>query len=247
MIYPFSIINRIRSKRKIWIQGDNGAGKTALALDIAKVFLEDNFRLVSNLNCVWNDDLPMELDTNLQLNVVCILDESGVYMRTKESIRLVMGAARKLNAYFLMPSSEAPHEDLWSAYIEPHERLNQWLVVPLFGQYFYDNYFKVWKYVTFHPKKGFQESIFFQFHPKAFYYLYSTLSFGTSPEDILSLFQQSLEQQNKLLGNENMVKFQDLATKRSGVGESSSFASQQVATYQAESQRRIQSSRFGRK
>lgn len=244
MIYPYSIINRIKSRRKIWIQGDNGAGKTALALDIARVFLESNFRLISNLNCVWNDPLPMPLDDNLQLNVVVILDESGVYMRTKESIRLVMGAARKLNAYFLMPSSEAPHEDLWSAYIEPHERLNQWFVIPFFGQYFYDNYFKIWKYVTFHPKKGFQENIFFQFHPKAFYYLYSTLSFGTSPEDILSQFQTSLEHQNKLLGNSDMVKFYDLATKRTGAADSASFFSQQLTTYQAESQRRIQPSRF---
>src|SRR5690606_4363830 len=129
-------------------------------------------------NCVWNEQIPVELDTNYMLNSVVILDEAGTFMRSKESIRHIMGFAGKLNCVFLMPSTEAPHEDLWGAYIEPHGLLNEKFVIPFFGFSFYRDYFKIWKMVTFDPKTGFKTSLFFQVHPKAYYYLYSTLSIG---------------------------------------------------------------------
>lgn len=247
MIIPFSIINRIHSRKVMWITGENRSGKTALALDVAKYYLRSNFRLISNLNCVWNETLPVELDNNLMLNAVVILDEAGVSIRTKESIRYIMGAKGKLNAVFLLSSTEAPHEDLWGSYIEPHTLLNEKFIIPVFGRYFYENYFKIWRMVTFDPKTGYKTNIFFQLHPKALYYIYSTLSFGTAVEDILSQFQQSLREQNALIGNENLLGFYDVATKRTGVGEAASFVSQQVTTYQAESQRAVRSSLFKRK
>ncbi|MDP1545720.1 MAG: hypothetical protein Q8L87_06835 [Anaerolineales bacterium] len=236
------IINKILSRRAIWIQGYNRSGKTALALDIAEVFLKSNWRLVSNLNCVWNELLPIDLDSNKQLNALVVLDEAGVFMRTKESIRLIMGAKGKLNCVFLLPSTEAPHEDLWGAYIEPHYLLN-WGLEKFFGRSFVENYLKVWKFIEFDPKTGYKTTLFLQYHPKSYYYLYSTLSFGISVEDILSQFQKSLSDQQESIGNTNPLGLYDVATKRSGIGEASSFLSQQVATFQSEGRRKLFSSK----
>jgi hypothetical protein len=246
MIIPFSIINKILSHRQMWIAGDNRTGKTALAVDIASVFLRSGWRLISNLNCVWNEKLPIDIDSNFMLNAIVILDEAGTFMRTKESIRQVMGFKGKLNCVFLMPSTEAPHEDLWGTYIEPHGLLNG-VVYALFGKFVSENLLKIWRMVTFDPKTGFKTNIFFQFHPKAMYYLYSTLSIGISAEDILSQFQKSVQQQQESLGYSNILGLYDLATKRTGVGETSSFVSQQITTYQAEGKRKLFSTPSKRK
>lgn len=245
MIYPLSIIDRIIGRKFIWIQGVNRSGKTALAVDISREFLKSNWRLISNLNCVWNEQLPIELDSNLQLNCVVILDEGGIFMRTKESIRHIMGAKGKLNCVFLMPSTEEPHEDLWNGWIEPAERLNNWFVKKFLGVWVYENLFKIWKFVEFDAssKDGFRKTIFFQIHPKAVYYLYSTLIIGHSADDILSQFRQSLEDQQAKLGNTNSLGFHDVATGRTGVGETSSFSNQQVTTFAENRKRKLLSTK----
>jgi len=247
MIIPFSIVNKILSRKVIWIQGENRSGKSLLTLDISEYFLRSGWRLISNLNCVWNDSLPLELDSNLMLNAVVILDEAGVSIRTKESIRLIMGAKGKLGTVFLLPSTEAPHEDLWGAYIEPHKVLNEKFITPLFGHTFYENYFKIWRFVEFDVKTGFKTTLFFQIHPKAYHYIYSTLSFGSALEDILSQFQKSLLDQNTAVGNENLIGLYDVATKRTGAAEATSFINQQIVTRAYESERKLFSTHSKRK
>lgn len=253
MTVSVRIANRIKSKYRIWITGDNRAGKTNLAMDIAERFLRSNFRMMSNLQSPWNDNVDefgntkkLELDSNGQLNCMIILDEAGVYMRTKESIRLMMGAKGKLNCIFLMPSTEEPHEDLWDVFIEPHDKLNSFLRW-FFGNWFVESYLKIWRMVSFDPKTGFKMDIFCQFHPKSTYYLYSTLVFGTAVDDILAQFQISLQEQNEHFGNSNMVKLQDVATKRTGIGETSSFSNQRVTTFGNENKSKISSFGLRRK
>jgi hypothetical protein len=247
MIFPTTVYNKLETYYFIWISGENGAGKTALALDLAESYLKSNFRLMSNLNCVWNDPFPFELDSNIQLNCIVILDEVGTFMRTKESIRRIMGFKRKLNTLFLMPSTEAPHEDLWTNFIEPHSLINEKIILPFFGKWFYENVLKCWRFVSFNPRKGYKETIFFQIFPARVYRLYSTLSAGTDPETILQVFDNSFVAQQRLLGNENPLKLLDVATGRSQAGESSSFLQQQILTRAAPDQRGLFSSKKARK
>lgn len=248
-IFPKTVLNKIETYYFIWITGENRSGKTALAVDLASYYLEAGFRFLSNLDCVFNDDFsdPEKiLDPNLQLNTIVILDEGGVYMRTKESIRRVMGFKGKLNAPFLMPSTEAPHEDLWRNYIEPHTTLNEKLIIPLFGRWFYENIFKIWRFVSFDVKTGFKTSIFFQIFPKKFYGLYSTLSSGTSPENILQVFDFALFKQNQLLGNKSPLLLQDLVTKKTGASESQSFLELQNSSFEIGSKGKLFSSKKAR-
>ena len=239
MIFPTTVLNKLETYFFIWIKGYNRSGKTALALDIATYYLKDNFRLLSNLDCVWNDPVPMRLDDNGQLNCVVILDEGGVYMRSKESIRRVMGFKGKLNALFLMPSSEEPHEDLWRNYIEPAEMINEKIIRPFFGNWFYENVCKAWRFVSFDTQKGTKNSLFFQFFPKGVYYLYSTLISGNDASFILQNFDEVLSDQQEFFGNTSSLQLSDLATKRTGLGESSSFSHEQTSSFSAPSRRKL--------
>jgi hypothetical protein len=240
MIFPSSIVlNKLEGCFFLWIKGENRSGKTALAVDIAEYYLRDNFRLLSNLDTPWNDVLPLELDSNGQLNAVVILDEGGVYMRTKESIRRVMGFKGKLNALFLMPSSEEPHEDLWRNYIEPAELLNEKIIKFLFGQWFLDHILKIWRLVRFDAKKGTRETIFLQIFPSSVWHLYSTLISGRDASLILAQFDQSLADQQAFFGNTSALKLSDLATGKTGLAEGQSFLGQQMASYTPSSKRKL--------
>jgi hypothetical protein len=239
MIFPSAgVLNKLEGAFFIWIRGENRSGKTALALDIAEYYLKDNFRLISNLDCVWNDPLPLELDSNAQLNAIVILDEGGTFMRSKESIRHVMGFKGKLNAMFLMPSSEEPHEDLWRNYIEPAELLNGFLET-FFGSWFVSHILKIWRLVRFDAKRGTKESLFLQVFPHSVWYLYSTLLSGYDAEGILSQFEKSFTDQQVYLGNANLLRLQDVVTKKSGAAESHSFYEQQVFTQKDDNRRGI--------
>ena len=227
MIFPPTIYNKLETYFFIWIKGENRSGKTNLAFHIAESYLKSNFRLMSNTKSVWNDDFSEDLlDSNGMLNCIVVLDEGGVYMRTKESIREVMGFKGVLNSLFLMPSSEAPHEDLWANYIEPAEGLN-WMLVKLFGRGFTDHVCKVWRFVQFDPKKMDKKSLFLELFPSRTWGTYSTIS-KRSPEFILFTFQKAFQAQQEFFGNSDVLQLSDLATKKRGVGESQSFLSRQM-------------------
>lgn len=246
MLIPSTIYNKLESYFFIWIKGENRSGKTNLAFHIAESYLKSNFRLMSNTRSVWNDDFEPLLDTNGMLNCVVILDEGGVSVRTKESIRRIMGFKGVLNALFLMPSTEAPHEDLWANYIEPHEMLNSFISL-LFGRWFTDHVCKVWKFVQFDPKKLDKKSIFLELFPSRTWGIYSTVS-KRSSEFILQTFERAFLAQQEFFGNSNTLELYDLATKKSGVGESSSFLAGQMDNARAlQSQRSLRSSQTKRK
>lgn len=249
MIVPSTIYNKLESYFFIWVTGENRSGKTNLCFHIAESYLKSNFRLMSNTKSVWNDDFSDDetlLDTNGMLNCIVILDEGGAYMRTKESIRQVMGFKGVLNSLFLMPSTEEPHEDLWTNYIKPHEGLN-WLFTQLFGRWFIDHVCKVWQFVQFDPKKIDKKSIFFELFPSRTWGIYSTIS-KRSPEIILSTFQRAFQAQQEFFGNEDPLGLYDLATKKSGLAENSSFFSSQMDNARAVFGARIlRASQKGRK
>lgn len=229
MILPSTIYNKLETYFFIWVKGENRSGKTNLCFHLAESYLRSNFRLMSNTKSVWNDDfsdLETLLDSNGMLNCIVILDEGGVYMRTKESIREVMGFKGVLNSMFLMPSTEEPHEDLWNNYIEPAEGLN-WLLSMLFGRWFVDHVCKVWRFVQFDPKKMDKKTLFFELFPSRTWGIYSTIT-KRSPEFILSTFQAAFQAQQEFFGNTDPLLLQDLATKKRGLSDGASFLSRQV-------------------
>lgn len=228
MIIPSSILNKFEERFFVWIKGANRSGKTSLAFHIAEMYISQRFRLMSNTDSPWNDDFTVELlDTNGMLNCIVVLDEGGVYMRTKESIREVMGFKGVLNALFLMPSTEEPHEDLWSHYIEPASGIN-WILSFLFGRWFVDHVIKVWRFVEFDPKKMDKKTIFFELFPSRAWGFYTTIT-KHSPEFILQTFRDAFQAQQEFFGNSDPLQLHDLVTKKRGLSEGASFLSNQMA------------------
>lgn len=229
-IYPKTIFNLIEGRYVVWIKGENRTGKTLLALDIADEYLQAGFRYLSNTTNVWNDDLPLELDENNMLNLVVNLDEVGVSVRTKESIRSIMGFKGKLNTIFLLTGTEEPHEDLWRFYIEPMELLNG-LFSFLFGDWITERYIRFWRWVIFNPSPNKPDRSFFfvQTLQKNFFQLYSTLNPFNDPSFLLSQFEKSLQDlHEKTSGQSSPIELLDMATKRRGMGEAQSFFRYQV-------------------
>jgi len=225
MIYPKTVLNHLDGRFLVWIEGDNRAGKTLLGLDMAHEYLQVGYRYISNMTCVWNDRMPLELDENLQLNCICQLDEVGVHVRTKESIRRIIGFKGKLNTIFILTGTEAPHEDLWGFRIEPAYLFNEILRM-LFGRRVTNEYVKVWRWIIHNsdPEKKDRKGLFLQTIPKAFFGIYSTLNPFNNAESLLSQFDKSLQDLHKATtGEADSIALLDLATKRAGMGETQSF------------------------
>ena len=85
LFFSNQFLNQLRQVRTCYIGGDVGTGKTLIALEIAEVFLKKGWHFVSNMSCVWNEDL---YTSNIPLteNVFGIIDEGGNYTRTMGAV-----------------------------------------------------------------------------------------------------------------------------------------------------------------
>lgn len=238
-IYPKTVLTILDGHYFVWINGDNRTGKTRLAIDLFTYYGDAGFRLVSNLICKWNEEIEdVFLESNNQLNVVVILDEGGVFVRTKETIRAIMGFKGKLNAIFMMPSTESPHEDLWGFYIEPAYGWNTVIKI-LLGSYVNENLFQIWRWTVFSPhKKNDRAGLFVQVNAKVFHGVYSSLNPFSNPQGVLSFFEKSLQELSRRY-KQSKVQLQDLATGKQGMGENQSFFKHQADARNAKSARSI--------
>lgn len=110
----------------VTIDGDNGAGKSLLAADLASYWLDAGYSFVSNIPCVWNDnkdftgsDLPTLRWRGDKLYTVVFWEEGGTNVRSLATLNDVLVQKRKLGLIFFLPSIELPHEDLLSLVIHP--------------------------------------------------------------------------------------------------------------------------------
>jgi len=102
-------ISILRAYRICWIAGRFGGHKTSMAVKLAEEFLREGYRLATNLDCVWADDLesiqPLQ---DHQLKVVVVADEAGLEVKHKSQVEAITAYARKMDIIYLYPSFFPP-------------------------------------------------------------------------------------------------------------------------------------------
>jgi len=137
----------------MWLCGRYGSGKTALAFEIARKFLEDGYKLITNTPSVWSDDVEkIHVGENGHVKAVVILDEAGLSFTDRNDIKEVCAYSNKMDMIYLFPSFFPPHRLAQIVSVEPitsfrrigiHATICKWSVNTKFfkdsGKFFWAN------------------------------------------------------------------------------------------------------------
>jgi hypothetical protein len=222
--------NPVKEFKRFWnvcIAGENGGGKTLLALDLAEPWLRLGWWLITNFECRWADNKINELgdwefppaDQFGKVGAVVIGDELGAAIRTKASVRALQKYPRKLGMRFIYSDRELPHEDL-----------NQVVIYPVGG---FNQFIRMWRYeIRTHEAKHkaaqnygvFKSKVFIQVLPRSFFGLYRSGAVAVDSEALLS-WVASCVQNLAEAQNIEALKLYDLATKKQVVEVGGSLSS----------------------
>lgn len=140
--------------RVVSIAGVKGAGKTAMAFELAEYYLRKGYGFYSNIQNVWNDNLYSEVmitpkhtvvtaeDGGLLPDVyhkVLILDEGGRYLREWKYFENLFEFTRKTDNYLLIPSTRIAHQNLQEYLLIPWLPLYQFYLPGTIWEWRYDN------------------------------------------------------------------------------------------------------------
>jgi len=183
--------------RMVAIEGKLGDGKTLLGLDIAEPLLKDGYKFISNMSCIWNDNMEVLQKSD---KVVCAVDEGGTYLRSAEAVNKFSRFLRKIDYFLIMPCRKLPHEELCELTISPWFNFHKNFGLP----------FKLWRYDVRLGKKAYNGKIL-QVNWQAYYGLYSSIDPGDYPE----LIMQAIEVRTDALFKqfERKLKLRDVALK----------------------------------
>jgi hypothetical protein len=99
----------LQSYRLCWISGRFGGGKTSFAYKVAEDFLKRGYRLITNNESVWADDLSkVDLLDNGMLHAVILLDEGGLWFKSSKQIEMIASYAAKMDCVYIIPSFWPP-------------------------------------------------------------------------------------------------------------------------------------------
>jgi hypothetical protein len=168
----------------VYITGRLGSGKTLFAVEIAERYLKRGYKLISQINCIWNDDpATMTMDEHGRRKVVAIFDELGLYFRTQKSAGSISSFARKQQTYLIFSGRKAPHEDLCELTVQLWFDFFKWFLIPI----------KIWRYDKINGRKSYHGYIF-QTCWWEHFGVYDTLDPGDFPEDIVNTFKTWTEE-----------------------------------------------------
>lgn len=106
--------------RLVWVCGRFGGHKTSLCYQVAKTFLEQGYRLVSNNASIWRDDMDnVKLDENGHLHCVVILDEGGLEFKASKQIEMIAAYAAKMDVIYMIPSFFPPTRSAQVLTVQP--------------------------------------------------------------------------------------------------------------------------------
>lgn len=116
------------------ITGRLGSGKTLIAFDLARYYLNKGYSLVTNTSTVWADDPDIVIARSLaklrkrkkeliengntitklapQVRAVSIVDEGGVHARLQKVATSISTFARKTDQIIIFAGKKQPHSDL---------------------------------------------------------------------------------------------------------------------------------------
>jgi len=109
LINSFVTEQNLQAYRLCWINGRFGSGKTSVAYMLARHYLEDGYRLITNNRCIWADDMNKVLPReDGKLKAVIILDEGGLEFKANRQIEMVAAYAAKMDVIYIIPSYFPP-------------------------------------------------------------------------------------------------------------------------------------------
>lgn len=192
----FSVISFYRL---LWIGGRFGGHKTSLSYMIAKKYLDQGYRLISNNRSVWADD-PKNVDllpeTHLLKSVV-ILDEGGLYFNTSKQVQMIASYCRKMDVIYIMPSFWPPSRTAQVLTCQPIFSLRSAGIPAICYK---------WraKIGSFEDK-----GMFFWVFPQEIYGIYSTKDPGDVAADIIAYLVEKTEQYRIFEGRTNKISFME--------------------------------------
>lgn len=179
-------VNRILS-----IAGQRGSGKTAMAFELASWYLKRGYKLITNIDNIWQEDYllgRMRMDSEYVKHSIIILDEGGRYLREWKYFENMFEFARKFDNIILIPSVRIAHENLAEFVCRPVTWLQRVLPIGL-------------NYWTYTVKTGDQD-IFgsFWFRASDSIGVYDTLDVSQNPKFIIESFSACIAEEAKRRG-----------------------------------------------
>lgn len=187
------------------ITGRLGNGKTLLALDLSRHFLERGYSLVTNTKTVWNDD-PQDVlrraiersaqkergyeksglrDRKIapQVRAVSIVDEGGLYARSDKVAMSLANFARKTDQIIIFSGKKLPHSLLCDLQVVMWFDFQKNFLVPL----------KVWEWsYRLNARKSYQGKLL-QIHWKDLYGVYSTFDPASDAKEVINFSIKAAE------------------------------------------------------
>jgi hypothetical protein len=184
IIYDDGFFAEFQDCFMVYITGRLGSGKTLFATELAEYFLKRDYKLISQIACIWNDDIStMTMDEFGRRKVVAIFDELGLYFRTAKSAASISSFARKQWTYLIFAGRKAPHDDLCELTVQLWFDFMKWFWIPL----------KVWRYDKINGRKTYSGYIW-QTAWWEYFGIYDTLDPGDNPEEIVKTFKTWTEE-----------------------------------------------------
>ncbi len=174
----------IQSYRLVWIAGRFSGGKTSFSYKVAERFLKNGqYRLISNTNCIWNDDPnDVQLMDDGMLHAVIVLDEGGQWFKSSKEIERIAAYAAKMDCIYIIPSFWPPNRSAQVVTIQP-----------LFN--FISAGIPAIVYSWSVSLGSFKDKGWFAWvYPQSIYGVYSRQDPGDSPETIISFLTQRTEE-----------------------------------------------------
>ncbi len=179
ILYDDGFFAELDDNRTLVITGRLSSGKTLLAVELAERYLRKGYKLISQISCVWNDDIKSVVaDEAGKYKVVCIMDEGGLYFRSAKSASAVASFAAKVDSYIIFSGRKLPHGDLCSLSCQVWMDLMKYFLIPI----------KVWKYEVHNGSKRYSGK-FVQTGWWLYYGIYDTLDPGDNPSRLVDWFK----------------------------------------------------------
>lgn len=175
-----SVLELVRAYRLCWLTGKFSGGKTSFAHYMAKTFLDEGYRYVTNNASIWADDLrevqlfPADDDRHAHhLRAYVVVDEGGLYLKSGKQVEQIAAYAAKMDCIYVIPSFFPPAKDFQVLTIQPLFSF-QSTGIPLI----------VYKWTV--RLGGFRDGGWFAwFYPQEIYGTYSRQDPGADPEFIV--------------------------------------------------------------
>jgi hypothetical protein len=196
--FPWEYLRRYRI---VNIQGERGAGKDMLALELAVFYLRRGYRYWTNQLCIWNDPIYRDDGSPDVKHRIVTLSEAGRYIREYRYFQDIFEFARKFDQYLLLPSVRPPHEDLQAFTVSP-------------------TFFRpVWQYVLFDGVSAYKTGRFIFIPSRRYMGVYDTLDVSLRPDPLLRAIERQIEIEAAARGRDKlsvMAEDTDPVTAASG-------------------------------